>query len=321
MRARTSPVAALGARPVQAAIAGAGAIAFSALLVRIADVEPVTAAVFRCLYALPVLGVLAAIERRRFGPRTRKEHLLAAIAGLAFAADLILWHHAVAAVGAGLATVLGNLQVVVVGLVAWVVLHERPQARLIGSIPIVLAGVVLVSGAIGEGAYGDNPRLGVIAGALTSFAYAIFILVHRHGAADLRRPAGPLFEATLVTAFAAATFGVISGDVSFAPTWPAHGWLILLAITSQVIGWLLLSVSLPRLPAALTSVLLLLQPVGALLLGAAILGERPSIVQLAGVALILAGVVTAAWRRRPQVVAIFDGPGEPAPPDASPRPS
>lgn len=306
-------MAVLGARPVHAAVAGALAIAFSGLLVRLADVEPVTAAVFRCVYALPFLAPLALIERRRFGARTKRQHLLAAIAGLAFSADLILWHHSIDAVGAGLATVLGNLQVVVVGLLAWLILKEKPQARLILAIPIVLIGVVFVSGAIGAGAYGDDPTLGVVTGILTSMAYAIFILVHRQGAADLRRPAGPLFEATLVTMIATAIFGQITGDVSFAPAWPAHFWLFCLALTSQVVGWLLLSVSLPRLPAALTSILLLLQPVGALALGAVILGERPSLMQFAGVGLILAGVIFAAWRRRPQDVAIFDGPGEPTP--------
>lgn len=314
----TSPVSIVGARPVGAAIAGAVAIAFSSILVRLADVQPATAAIFRSLYALPVLGLLAWIEHRRFGGRTRMEHLLAAIAGLAFAADLILWHHSIAAVGAGLATVLGNLQVLVVGLVAWVVLHEKPPARLVAAIPVVLVGVVLVSGAIGAGAYGDDPVLGVVTGALTSLAYAIFLLVHRRGASDLRRPAGPLFEATLVTAVATSVFGAISGDATFAPTWPAHGWLALLALTSQILGWLLLSVSLPRLPAALTSVLLLLQPAGALALAAIILGEAPSAVQYAGVALILAGVAMAAWRRRAPDVAVFDGPPEPAPARAEP---
>lgn len=307
-----SPLRFVAARPVGAAVCGAFAIAFSGLLVRLADVQPVTAAIFRCIYALPVLGALAAIERRRFGSRSRREHTLAAIAGLAFTTDLILWHHSIDAVGAGLATVLGNLQVLVVGVVAWVVLHEKPQARLIWAIPVVLLGVVFVSGAIGTGAYGDDPVLGVVTGALTSLAYAIFILVHRQGASDLRRPAGPLFEATLVTAVAASIFGGVTGSASFVPAWPAHGWLVLLAMTSQVIGWLLLSVSLPRLPAALSSILLLLQPVGALVLGAAILNEDPSRVQFAGVALILAGVVFAAWQRRTPAVAVFDGPPEPA---------
>ena len=44
-----------------------------------------------------------------------------------FAADLILWHHSIADVGAGLATVLANIQVVLVPLVAWAVLAERPR--------------------------------------------------------------------------------------------------------------------------------------------------------------------------------------------------
>ena len=51
--------------------------------------------------------------------------------------------------------------------------------------------------------------------------------------------------------------GAALGEVDLVPSWPAHGWLALLALTSQVLGWMLISVSLPRLPAALTSVLLL----------------------------------------------------------------
>jgi drug/metabolite transporter (DMT)-like permease len=311
---RSSVLAFAGARPMLSAVGGALAIASSALLVRLSGVRPTTAAVFRCAYALPVLGALAAVESRRFGKRTRLEHTLAVVAGLCFAADLVLWHHSIEAVGAGLATVLGNLQVVVVGVVAWIVLGEKPQRRLFVAIPIVLCGVLLVSGAIGRGAYGDDPFLGVVFGVGTSLAYAAFILVHRRGASDLRRPAGPLFEATLVTAVAAAIFGALTRDAQFSITWPAHGWLVLLALTAQVVGWMLLSVSLPRLPAALTSVLLLIQPAGALGLGALILGEDPSATQLAGVALILGGVVTAAWGHRstePEGPELFQAPPAP----------
>ena len=63
-----------------------------------------------------------------------------------------------------------------------------------------------------------------------------------------------------------------------------------------MLGWLLISVSLPRLPAALTSVLLLVQPIGAVLLAFVILGERPSGLQLAGVAVVLAGVLLATLK-------------------------
>jgi drug/metabolite transporter (DMT)-like permease len=284
-------------RPLLAAVLGAGCIAFSAPFVRLSGASPTTVAVFRCAYALPVLGWLARSERLRFGRRTARAHMLAIVAGIAFAVDLITWHHSIEAVGAGLATVLGNMQVVVVGLLAWLVLKEPGDRRVFWSIPIVVFGVVLVSGVVGAGAYGRDPALGVIFGVCTSVAYSAFILVHREGARDLRRPAGPLFEATLVTTIVGTLYGLATHSGHLMPTWPGHGWLVGLGLSSQVLGWLLLSISLPRLPAALSSVLLLLQPVGALGLGAAIFGEHPSGVQLGGVAFILAGVILAAWGR------------------------
>ena len=66
----------------------------------------------------------------------------------------MFWHHAIEAVGAGLATVLGNLQVIIVGFFAWLLLGERPSRATLLALPVVLVGVVLISGVIGEGAYG-----------------------------------------------------------------------------------------------------------------------------------------------------------------------
>jgi drug/metabolite transporter (DMT)-like permease len=290
-------------RAGRAAVAGALTIAFSAILVRKADVSPATAAVFRCAYAVPVLGVLAWIERRRHGPRTRRELRLSLWAGAFFAADLICWHYAIADVGAGLATVLGNLQVVLVGVVAWMTLGERPDPRVIYAVPIVLFGVVLISGVLSHSAYGADPVRGVIFGVATGFTYAGFILVLRQSGRDLRRPVAPLFEATAWAAGFALIAGLIIGDVNLAPSWPAHAWLLVLALSSQVVGWLLISVSLPRLPAALTSVLLTIQPVGSVLLGMVLLGEAPSALQLAGVAAIFSGIVVATARRPTRVAA------------------
>jgi drug/metabolite transporter (DMT)-like permease len=288
---------ALSRRPGVAAVAGALTIAFSAILVKLADVEPATAAIFRCAYALPALGLIAWLEDRRHGARPLRQRRLAIPAGIFFAADLIFWHHAIADVGAGLATVLGNLQVVVVPFVAWMLLGERIETRLLAALPLVCSGVVLISGVLETGAYGDHPMRGVLFGFLTGITYAGFILVHRQSGADLRRPAGPLFDATAVATVAALIAGLAVGEADLVPSWPAHGWLITLALTSQVLGWLLITVSLPRLPAALTSVTLTIQPVGSVLLGVILLGEEPSALQLVGVACILAGLLSIARRR------------------------
>lgn len=288
---------ALGRTPV-IALAGALTIAFSAILVHQADVHPATAAVYRCAYALPVLGLLAWRERRRYGPRAAGQQRLALVAGLFFAADLVFWHQAIADVGAGLATVLGNLQVVIVPFAAWAVLGEAPGRRILAALPLTMAGVVLISGALEEGAYGAHPLRGVVFGALTGVAYAGFILILRHGNEDLRRPAGPLFDATWVAAATALATALVLGVGDLAPAWPSVAWLVTLALSSQVLGWLLISISLPRLPAALTSVILTIQPVGSVVLGIVLLGEEPTVLQLLGAACILGGLLAVAARRR-----------------------
>lgn len=285
--------------PYLTGVGGALLIAFSAVLVRLSGVTPSTSAVFRCAYAVPFLALLAWRERRRFGPRCARERKLALLAGVFFAGDLVAWHHAIDAVGAGLATVLGNTQVAMVAVGAWLILGEKPRRTTIAAIPIVLAGVVLISGVLGDGAYGRAPVLGAALGLVTGAFYAAFILILRQGNRDVRRPAGPLLDATITGAIGSLLAGMVLGEVSVVPTWPGHGWLLLLAFTSQVLAWLLISVSLPRLPAATTSVVLTLQPVGSVFLGMVLLDEAPSAVQLIGVIVVLAGIVLATLGRRP----------------------
>src|SRR5688500_19509908 len=151
-----------------------------------------------------------------------------------------MWHHAISQVGAGLATVLGNTQVVVVPLAAWMFLGERPSARVAISVPVVLTGVVLISGVIGAGAFGENPLLGVIFGVGTGLAYGGFILIQRGAYAHVRRPAGPLFEASLAAALGTLAVGLPLGEIELVPNWPSHGWLLLLALGVHVVRWMLL---------------------------------------------------------------------------------
>ena len=245
-----------------AAVLGAVTIAFSSILVRLSHASPSTAAIFRCAYALPVLGLLAWLEARRLGPRGGRDRWIAVASGFFFAADLLLWHNAIKYVGAGLATVLANIQIVLVPLVAWMVLAERPGRRVLAALPIALVGVLLISGALEHGAYGRDPTRGTIFGLGAGIAYVGFLLLLRRGGADVRRVVAPLFEATATAMVLCVIAGLIVGDAQLVPAWPGAGWLILLALSSQVLGWLLIMFSLPRLPAAMMSLTLAITPVG-----------------------------------------------------------
>jgi drug/metabolite transporter (DMT)-like permease len=269
-------------------------IAFSGIFYRWADVSPSTGTVFRCLFGLPLLALVAVAEQRRFGPLPMTTVRIAVIAGIFFAGDLTFWHHAIEYVGAGLATVLGNLQVLVVGIVAWALLGERPSRATIIALPVVLLGVALISG-VGGGAYGEDPVLGVVLGIATALCYAGYLLVIRRGGRDIRRPAGPVAIATASTAVAAALVGLLVGDLDPTPEVASLAWLAALGITSQSAGYLLISLSLPRLPAVLTSIILLAQPVVTVGLAMVLLSEEPSRIQLAGVALVIGGIFYATF--------------------------
>jgi len=268
-------------------------IAFSGIFYREAHVTPETATAFRCLYGLPILALVGWREHRRYGPLPTRAVLLAIVAGVFFAGDLLSWHHAVDQVGAGLATVLGNLQVIVVAFVAWLAFGERPPRTVLYGLPFVLLGVVLISGVVGQDAYGVNPALGAVLGIITAVAYAGYLLIIRRGSNDLRRPAGPVAISTASTAVVAIIVGVAFGQLDPVPSLPSHAWLALVGITSQSIGYLIISISLPRLPAALTSIILLAQPVATVALAFVLLDEKPSIAQLLGVGLVVGGIAIA----------------------------
>jgi drug/metabolite transporter (DMT)-like permease len=277
--------------PLVTAGLGAACISASAVLVALAHTGPATAAFYRCFLALPVLILLAIAEQRRLGPRLPRARLGALAAGGFLAADLVLWNHTIADVGAGIATVLGNLQVLFVMAAAWVLLRERPARSFLIGLPVVMAGVALVSGLAGAGAGDSHPLAGIVFGIGTSAAYAAFLLIMRQSSTGTRHIAGPLSEATIGAAAGALLLGLAFGGLRLDVPWPSLRWLLLLSVTSQTLGWLLITSSLPRLPAAMSSLLLLLQPVAALALAAVVLGQRPSLSQAGGAALVCGGVL------------------------------
>lgn len=294
--------------PVWPSMAGAACISTSAIVLQLSHGSAGTTAFFRCALALPGLYALAFFEQRRLGRRPPRDRLVAAVAGAFLGMDLVLWAHCIYDVGAGVATVLGNLQVLFVTLIAWAVLRERPRAQFALALPIVLFGVVLVSGLVGHSALARHPVAGVLYGLGTSVAYAIFILVLRRSTKGTRYVAGPLADATAGAATASLVLGLALGQIDLAPRLGALGWFIVLALASQTIGWLLITSSLPRLPAAISSLLLLLQPAAALVLAAIVLSQRPTLVQVLGAALVCGGVLVAARSARG-----VDAVPEPAP--------
>ena len=287
-------VAVSGRLPLLMAGLGAATISLSAVFVVESGASPVSTAFYRTVLALPILVALAIIEQRRHGPRALAQRLKAVLARVFLAVDLILWTHAIADVGAGVATVLGNLQVLFVAGLAWLLWKERPSRAVAFALPVVMIGVVLVSGLLERSTTSEHPLAGICYGIGTSVAYAGYLLILRRSSSTSAHVAGPVAESTVGAAVAALIFGLIFGGLALHPLWPSIGWLLALALLSQTAGWLFITYSLPRLPAAVSSLMLLLQPAASLALAAIILGQHPTPLQIFGALLTCGGALAAS---------------------------
>lgn len=295
---------------VLAAITGAVIISFSAILFALSEVGPTTGAFFRSFYAIPVLALIW-LARRGSDQRTATRRWLAIVAGVALGADIVAWHASIESIGTGLATLLANTQVIFVALGAWVFLAERPRRATMATIPVILVGVAFVSG-VGQGdAFGSDPIRGTLLAMMAALFYGTFILVFRHSS-DARTPvAGPLFDATIGAATSVLAISLLFEPVDFSISWPGHGWLLLLALVAQVVGWLLIAYALPRLPAVETATIILLQPALTMVWGALIFEERPSALQIVGGIVVMAGVAFVAVMRATRPLEPASVTGEP----------
>lgn len=293
-----------------ASAAALGAVTISAapvlvvLLLR-AGMGPTSAATWRVVIGgVTLLAGSALLGRRLLPPPAARRSM--AIAAIAFAADLWVWHRSIDHVGAGMATILGNTQVFWSAVIGRVLFAEAITRRLAIAAIIAFVGVVLLTGIGSEidvtGAY----LAGVGYGLATGLAYASFILALRHANGQWQdETVSPLTRAglslgwTLVFAGILLTVAtILEGDLDPPPD--ARAWIVTIALglVVQIGGWLLISPALPRLPAARAGIILLIQPALATIWGAAFFQESLEALQIAGALATLTGVYLGVTTRR-----------------------
>ncbi|WP_073761319.1 DMT family transporter [Streptomyces sp. CB02923] len=288
-------------------LGGSLCISASAVFVKLSGTSAGTAAFFRCAIALIVLAPLAFAERRAAGRRPWRLRRLDLAAGLLLGIDYVFWAAAIHSVGASIATVVVNIQVVIFPLLARVFTGTPMSRRFVVAAPVMLLGVALAGGVIGAPAQGSDPVTGAAYGLVAGFGYTGYLFLMRLGGGQ-GHTVGPVFTSTASAAGAAALLGGAWTGIDLSLDARAWAWLTALALIGQVLAWLVLTPALPRLAPNIGAALLLLQPVMAIVLGVAV-GERPTVFQFGGCAL----VVLVVW-------GVGRGGGAPGPDRAPVRP-
>lgn len=208
--------------------------------------------------------------------------------------DFLLWTQAVLDAGSGIANVVLNVQVIAFPLIALLVAGTPMARRHVLAAPVLLVGIALAGGVLGGDTTMPAPVRGAVLGAAAGLAYAGYLYVSRSSA---RRARGHLVTpVAAATVAATATTGILGAATEgIATTMPMSSWfwLAVLALVGQVVAWVLISRGSAGLAPGTAGALLLVQPVLAIVLGAAVMGERPTAWQLAGCVLVVLTVAVS----------------------------
>jgi drug/metabolite transporter (DMT)-like permease len=280
-----------------ALLAGAAGIAFAPIFVRLSELPPTATAFHRLFLALPPLWLWKLVEDRGSAARRPAEPpaaagnaMLLVAAGLFFAGDLALWHWSIRFTTVANATLLANLAPIFVTLAGYLLFSERFSRQFLLGMALAIAGAgILMGESLG---FGAEHLLGDVLGLTTAAFYAGYIMSVAHLRSRLST-ATIMAWSGVVSCAALLTVTLLLGE-TLLPVTP-EGWAVLfgLALLSHAGGQSLIAFALARLPAALSSVSLLLQPAIAAVLAWAILAEPLGPWQMSGAMVILGGIYLA----------------------------
>ncbi len=278
--------------PLAALILGGAAIGGSPIFVRLSEVGPLATAFWRVALALVPLVVVALATRGKSAvrPANLSQCLLLVLPGLFLAMDLVTWHLSIRMTSVANATLLANLAPIFVALIGWLFLRARISRPFLIGLVTALVGIVTLKGGVSGLAAGDlgGDALATVA----ALFYAGYILV----IGRLRSRFDTLQIMLWSTAAAAICLFPVALSIEGVMLPPTlFGWLMLigLAFISHAGGQVAITYALAYLPAAFSSLTLLLQPVVAAALAWILLGEAIGLLQAIGGAVVLAGILIA----------------------------
>jgi drug/metabolite transporter (DMT)-like permease len=275
-----------------ALVAGAAAIGFAPIFVRLSPVEPLATAFWRMALALPPLFIWMLIEKSKGvpGPKSFSDFLPFAVAGFFFAADISVWHWSVEFTTVANATLFPNFAPVFVTLGAWVIFKHKITRLFLLGLVTALAGAFILIGI--SFPLCRIELLGDGLGFLTAFFYAGYQL----SVSRLRQKystAATMAWSALFACLCTLIITALRGEALIAGTASAWWALVALALVSHVGGQGLIAFSFAHLAPALGSVSLLVQPMVAALAAWLIFGEAIGSMQAFGGVFILLGIYLA----------------------------
>lgn len=264
-------------------------------------VDVATAVTFRSGVTAVVVGVLLLVYRVPLRLTARHRKTLPLIGALVAVQSLCLYA-SVARLPVALALLTFNTYPLWTALWARLLYRERPEPAVLRAMPVIMLGLALaldvLGAASGLGAGGHWRAIGsgvaFAMAAAATFGLALVLTQHEAGTLDGRVRTFTTMAIVGVLAFA----GTATQGGLHIPTAPA-GWGGLLGLTFLYgTAFTIMFTVLPRLGVVGNSAIMNIEPIFALILAWAILGQTVAAVQVVGGLLVVAAVMWLGLRKR-----------------------
>ncbi|QIG78489.1 DMT family transporter [Stakelama tenebrarum] len=270
---------------VAAVIVANIALAFGPMLVRMADVGPVAAAFWRLAMAVPVLFMVAFATGSNPVRDSRGLWFVIALGGVAFAGDLASWHTGIVRTTLANATLFGNSATLIYPIYGFLIARMWPTRWQAVALALAAGGAALLMGRSAE--LSARNLAGDLFCLLAGVLYAVYFICMARARMRLA-PAPALAMISLATLAPLLVLSLALGERFVPIDWVP---LVILTLSSQLLGQGLMSYALGHLPPILIGIALLLQPIVAGITGWIVYDERLTGADWIGALLVAAALV------------------------------
>ena len=271
------------------------------LIVAHVDIGGWAMAFWRLAISGVVFAVLAKMTGQRL-PRSKRAIFYGLLSGAFLGLDLALWHESIYAVGPGISTLLNSLQIFFLAAIGFLYFNERQSVLQLISLVLAMLGVAM----IGSPEFAQNKAAtwgfitGIVSGAMLAASMTFIRKTHD------TEPTQIFMLMQLVSiggglAMIAPMFVFDMGNM-LPNTWSDIGWILIYGTVMQCLAWGLIAYSIPKLSLALTGLLLLTEPIAALVIDYTWLDKPINTLQWNGALLTMFAIYLGSLKPKPRAL-------------------
>lgn len=271
-------------------LVGVVSVSFASIFIRLAEAPPLVIAAYRLTIAsLVLIPITSRKSMKSLKKLSGHDVFMILLASLFIALHFGLWITSLSYTSIASSVILVTSHPAFVAVLSYFLWSERLNKLTIGGIVVALIGIVLIN--YGGFAFGSRAIFGDLLALVAAFAMGAYLIIGK----QLRARIEILLYLTLI--YSGAAVILLLAAVGFGHSFTGYSpmtylMMVLLAIVPQLIGHSCLNLAVRLIPVTFVSVAILGEPIGATTLGYFILGEAPTLSEIAGGLLILAGIFT-----------------------------